>query len=196
MAANFVAVKGHRWLLDSAAVLQQRGVEFRLDLAGEGPLVAETVEHARRLGLEESVRFLGQLPHPELLQRLADREWDVVLLSSVETVDGEREGIPVILMEAMAAGVPVVAPHIGGISELLNGGAGLLVGQADAQELADAVQLLLSDDDIRVRVAEAGRRRVAESFSIESVVSALAEQFRRCAAPPSSAVLPLLDGPP
>ena len=196
MAANFVAVKGHRWVLESAAVLHRRGVEFRLDLAGEGPLRAETVEHARRLGLVESVRFLGQLPHRELLRRLEECEWDVVLLSSVETDDGEREGIPVILMEAMAAGIPVVAPRIGGIPELLDGGAGLLVGQADAQALADAVQLLLSNDDIRVRVADAGRRRVAESFSIESVVAALAEHFRSCTAPPSSAALTLLDRPP
>jgi glycosyltransferase involved in cell wall biosynthesis len=196
MAANFVSVKGHRWLLESAAVLHRRGVEFRLDLAGEGPLLAETVEQARRLGLDEYVRFLGQLPHSELLRRLAEREWDVVLLSSVETVDGEREGIPVILMEAMAAGIPVVAPQIGGIPELLDGGAGLLVGQADAQALADAVQLLLLDDGLRVRVGETGRQRVTESFSIESVVATLAEHFDGCTAPPSSTTLPLVDRQP
>ncbi len=195
MAANFVAVKGHRWLLESAGMLHRRGVQFRLDLAGEGPLRAETVEQVRRLGLGGHVRFLGQLPHSELLRRLAEREWDVVLLSSVETVDGEREGIPVILMEAMAAGIPVVAPQIGGIPELLDGGAGLLVAQADAQALADAVERLLRDGELRVRVGETGKRRVTESFSIESVVGALADHFRSCAAPRSSATLPLVDRP-
>jgi len=193
MAANFVSVKGHRFLLESAALLRRRGVRFRLDLVGEGPLLAETMAGASRLGVGESVSFLGELPHSELLRRLADREWDAVLLSSVETPDGEREGIPVILMESMAAGIPVVASRIGGIPELLEGGAGLLVEQADPQALADAVQLVLDDEDVRAALFENGRRRIEESFSVESVAARLAEHFRRCAAPPA-ADLSTLDG--
>jgi colanic acid/amylovoran biosynthesis glycosyltransferase len=181
LAANFVQVKGHHVALAAVATLRRRGVHLRLDLAGVGPLLAETRELSRRLGLEDSVSFLGQLPHRELLRRLAAREWDVIVLSSIETADGEREGIPVILMEAMATGTPVVAPRVGAIPELLEGGAGLLVPPADPDGLADAVQRLLADGELRARVGAAGRRRVASSHSIASVAAALGERFRACA---------------
>jgi colanic acid/amylovoran biosynthesis glycosyltransferase len=118
------------------------------------------------------VQFLGVIDHQELLDRLQAHEWDVVLLPSIVT-GVEREGIPVSLIEAMAAGVAVVGTNTGGIPELLESGAGWIVRQRDAKDIADALSRLAADDELRLQFAEAGIRRVRSQFEIEATTSAL-----------------------
>jgi glycosyltransferase involved in cell wall biosynthesis len=129
-------------------------------------------QHAAALDVRDRVQFLGLIDHQELLNRLWEHQWDVVLLPSI-VIGEQREGIPVSLIEAMAAGVVVVATKTGGIPELLEGGAGLLVRQRDARAIADALSRLAADSDLRLQLAEAGIRRVCGQFAIESTTSAL-----------------------
>jgi glycosyltransferase involved in cell wall biosynthesis len=116
------------------------------------------------------------LDHRELLQGLEENRWDVALLPSLENREG-REGIPVFLIEAMAAGVPVVATNTGGIPELVEEGSGILVPQRDAGALADALALLAMDGDRRQRFGRAGVERVRERFTVEASVSALLDEI-------------------
>jgi glycosyltransferase involved in cell wall biosynthesis len=91
-----------------------------------------------------------------------------------------HEGIPVSLIEAMAYGVPVVSTFAGGTPELLERGAGLLVPPEDPLALADAIERLVRDPELRKQLGETGRRRVEDSFAVEKVVAELVRRFEAC----------------
>ena len=177
--ANLLPVKGHKYLIEALAALWQRGIELSLWIAGQGELRGPLQRQVELLGLTDAVRFLGQVSHAELLRFYEERKISFVVLPSVDLGDGEHEGIPVALIEAMSYGVPVVSTETGGIPELLQGGAGLLVPPADPLALADALERLRADADLRGRVAEAGRKRVLDEYSISQVVSELIGRFQR-----------------
>lgn len=169
--ASLLPVKGHRYLLDALVGLD--GVT--LDLAGAGPLREELEQRA--LGLP--VRFLGPISHPELLAGLVDGRWDAVALPSAPTPEGDQEGVPVSLIEAMAAGVPVVSTESGSIPELVTDGSGLLVPPADAGALKAAIESL-RDLELRRRLSSAGRERVEQEFDVDRIAAELAERFAAC----------------
>jgi glycosyltransferase involved in cell wall biosynthesis len=172
MVARLDEGKGHRYAVDALALLEASGVDVELDLAGEGPLRSTIEAHALRHGVRDLVRFLGLIDHERLLTRLGNGEWDVALLPSVET-RSHREGIPVALIEAMAAGVPVVATATGGIPELLADGAGLLIPQRDAGATAAAMARLAAEEELRRELAERGLERVHAQYAVQSTASAL-----------------------
>jgi colanic acid/amylovoran biosynthesis glycosyltransferase len=179
--ALLVPVKGHDVLLRALALPGPADAGMRAVLAGGGPLLASLHRLAAQLGIAERVDFLGQLPHDEVLMRLTSGSYDLVAMPSVNR-DGEKEGIPVALVEAMAHGVPVVASDIGGVSELLGRGAGMLVAPADEHALANVLCKLAADIELRRSLALVGRRRVEEEFSITSVADRLVELFQGAAA--------------
>jgi colanic acid/amylovoran biosynthesis glycosyltransferase len=176
LGARFDQEKGHRYALEAVARLKRDGVNLSLHCAGHGPLKATIEKYAGVLDVLDRVHFPGLLDHQELLTQLWNHQWDVALLPSLETIQ-DREGIPVFLIEAMAAGVPVVATKTGGIPELLEGGAGMLIPQRDASAIAEALAKLAADGDLRRQLAEAGIRRVRDQFTIESTVSALLDEI-------------------
>jgi glycosyltransferase involved in cell wall biosynthesis len=122
------------------------------------------------------VRLRGAKPRAEVAALL--READVVVAPSIWTARGDREGIPVALMEAMASGVAVVASALSGIPELVTDGVdGLLVPPGDAAALADALQRLAVDESLRERLSAAGRERVLRDFDVRANTAALAREF-------------------
>jgi glycosyltransferase involved in cell wall biosynthesis len=155
------------------AILRDRGVDCVLRLAGEGRVRAELQQLTGDLKLGGAVQFLGQVSHDEILSSYGRRQVGMVVLPSVDLGNNLHEGIPVCLMEAMAYGIPVVSTTTGGISELLCDGAGMLVPPKDPVALADAIEQVLRDPALRRSLAEKGRIRVQESFSVQSVVPAL-----------------------
>lgn len=169
--ASLLPVKGHRYLLEALAGLE--GVS--LDLAGAGPLRGELEQRA--LGLP--VTFLGPVSHAELLAGLQDGRWDAVVLPSAPTPEGDQEGVPVSLIEAMAAGVPVVSTDCGSIPELVTAGSGLLVPAADPAALRHALESL-RDPELRRRLSKGGRERVEHEFDVDRVATELAERFAAC----------------
>jgi glycosyltransferase involved in cell wall biosynthesis len=178
--ADFVEVKGHRHLLEALQILKDRGGPFvQLDLAGDGPLRAELEEQVKDTGLSDWVTLLGTVPHASLLSDLKTLRWDALVLPSIVT-EKDEEGIPVSLIEAMGAGIPVLSTRTGAIPELLREGAGLLVEAGDPVGLADAIEELSRKPALRERLAEEGRRRVLNDFNISIVASALAQCFEEC----------------
>lgn len=159
--------KGHAVLLDAVASLE--GVE--LDLVGDGPERARLEAQAARLGID--VRFHGSLPEPAVADVLAAA--DVFVLPSVIAPDGDMEGIPVALMEALAAGLPAVATRQSGVPELIQDGrTGYLAEPGDPESLREALQRALSAPE---SVAEEGRALVEREFDQRDSARRLVELF-------------------
>ncbi len=171
-AARFGVWKGHTVLIDALAELRRRGVGFQCDFAGDGEL-RKTVESAiAAAGLGEAIRLLGNVSHAALTASLSAGDYDCFVLASTERA-GEHEGIPIAIMEAMAAGLPVVSTLTGSIDELVTPQTGTLVAQRDPIALADALEPLLRDRALRLSVGARARERIRVSFSTEATTDVL-----------------------
>lgn len=169
-------VKGQAYLIEACRLLAARGIRVTCHFVGDGPDREELIRKAGRAGLVDRVHFVGRLTQDEVQQAL--RRADVVAAPSVPTRDGRREGIPVVLMEAMASGVPVVASRISGIPELVEDGeTGLLVEPRDAEGLADALARLIGDAELRRRLGAAGRMKVEREFDLKKSAVELSRRF-------------------
>jgi glycosyltransferase involved in cell wall biosynthesis len=175
--ARLVEVKGHRSLLEAWRILQRRGVEGELWLAGDGDLRRELETLSGTPGLDGSVKLLGAVEHGELLKMYEEGAVSVVVLASLDLGDGNHEGIPVGLMEAMSYAIPVVATASGGTAELVGDGTGVLVPPANPADLADAIQSLLLDGDLNQELGHSGRERVARDYNIARVAARLVDEF-------------------
>ena len=174
--ASLEAVKGHRTLIEACDLLRQRGVRFRCDLIGDGPERDAVVAQIAAAGLGAQVCWHGLLPRPEVSRMLAAA--DIFCLPSVPTPQGKKEGIPVVLMEAMASGLPVVSSRLSGIPELVEDGvSGVLVEPRDSVALADAIQALGEDAARRLRLGQAGREQVGQHFDLRTNAQRLAALF-------------------
>ncbi len=171
--------KGHDVLLRAAALLAGRGLPLHLVIAGEGPEGEALRALARGLGLlgEGPVRvhFAGQVsPGERVLAAL-----DLFVLPS------RKEGLGVAALEAMAAGLPVVASRAGGLAEsVLDGETGLLVPPGDPAPLAEALETLLRDPALRERMGAAGARRVGERYSADAMAAGNLALYRELLAAP------------
>ncbi|HTD33385.1 MAG TPA: glycosyltransferase [Candidatus Elarobacter sp.] len=163
-AARLVPVKGHAFLIEALALLRDRGVAFDCTLAGEGELREALARQIAAAGLDGAVHLAGGVPHDELLARLEAGAFDVSVISSVERPGGLMEGVPVALIEAMAAGAVVVATDSGSVGELVDATTGVLVPHSDPAALAEALARVAADPGLRARLREAARRRVETDF--------------------------------
>jgi glycosyltransferase involved in cell wall biosynthesis len=165
---NFTAKKDHRTLLEATARAASSHRGLRLVLVGTGPLERELHDISHALGLESRVVFAGSRDDvPELLPA-----FDVFALSS------RNEGLPIALLEAMAAGLPCVATSVGGVPEVITDGReGLLVRGGDATGLADAVSKLLSEPSLRTSVG-ARAAQTARRFDIAEAVLSIEDVYR------------------
>jgi len=175
--ARLVEVKGHRFLLEAWQILQRRGWDAELWLAGQGELRPQLERQSETLGLAASVKFLGAVAHSELLKMYEDGAVTAVILASIDLGNGLHEGVPVALIEAMSYGIPVVATPTGGTAELVCPGSGLLVPPAEPVALADAIQSLLEDAGLRQQLGESGRQHVLEDWDIVGVAAQLVREF-------------------
>jgi glycosyltransferase involved in cell wall biosynthesis len=168
--ARLKAVKNHRMLLQAfAAANSARNGSARLLLLGEGPLRQELEGLARELGIERRTHFMGL--RKDVSEALAAA--DCFVLSS------HWEGNPLSVMEAMAAGLPVVATQVGGIPELVETGVhGMLTPPRDAAAMARALDLVAERRDLRAAWGQAAKMRAAESFDIERMVDNYASLYQ------------------
>ena len=166
--ARHVKVKNLGLLLDACAALRRRGLEFRCAMVGEGPLHGELKARRAALGLEGLVEMPGAAEQSDVL-----KWWQ---RAAVGVLSSENEGMPVSLMEAAACGVPVVAPAVGGIPELVRDGeTGLLAKVNDLESLVAALERLLRDAELRAQFGAAARQRAVEKFSVRRQVDQLLE---------------------
>jgi glycosyltransferase involved in cell wall biosynthesis len=175
IAARLVGKKGHAPLLEAIAMARSQGQEVTLEIFGDGPLEPALREQATQLGIGDALVWRGPTAHQAMLEALLSGRFDAAVLPSVTTDDGDKEGIPVFLIEAMAAGLPVISTPNGGINELAGDGVGVLVPERDAPALAAAIVRLAQDGAERARLAEAGRAQVLASFEIGSSMQRLRE---------------------
>jgi colanic acid/amylovoran biosynthesis glycosyltransferase len=169
--------KGHEVLLRALATGDGGLGRVRLDLVGDGPLRQQLERLVETLDLHDRVRFHGALPEPEVIALLDGA--DFYVLPSVIAPDGTMEGLPVVLMEALAAGLPVVATRVSGVPELIQAGeTGLLAEPGDASDLRRAIMSLLADPSAALRRAEAGRAVVERNHDGERSGAALVRLFR------------------
>jgi glycosyltransferase involved in cell wall biosynthesis len=170
--ANFIHYKGYEYFLDAWSAVVRRCPDAVALLVGDGPLRASCEQRASAAGLGPRVRFLGTRPDVPRLLALAD----VLVHPSTE------EGFSNAILEAMAAGRPVVAAAVGGNPEaIVNGETGLLVPARDSRSLADAIVWMIEHPADAKRFGEAGRRRVAEVFDLSAMVRRYEEVYERLA---------------
>ena len=171
-------IKGFIHLVKACALLQERGIDFRCDIIGDGPLRDELQQAINQAGLSERVRLTGALPQQDVRQRI--NRATMFVLPSVLLADGNADGIPVALMEAMACGATAISTRVSGIPELIHHEEnGLLVSPGDAAELADAMARLLGDAPLRTRLAEAARRTIVQDFDADIEAGKLLALIRR-----------------
>jgi colanic acid/amylovoran biosynthesis glycosyltransferase len=174
---RFVPAKGHLILLRTFSNLLRRGYSLRLRLIGDGSerCAMESFIAGEKLG--GSVIFEGALNHEATRHKLMQA--DIFVLASF------AEGLPVALMEAMAMEIPCISTFVAGIPELIRDGLdGLLVPASSEQALSDALERLISDAELRRRLAIAGRHRVEELYDLQKNVRALAETLQGCLSNP------------
>jgi len=177
--ANLRPVKGHRFLIEACALLKEKNVgHIRCLIIGDGPLETEIRQQVAQLGLADIVELVGRLPHEALMQMYEKGQVDAVVLPSIVTEDGEREGIPVSLMEAMAYGVPVISTKTGGIPELVKDGTGMLVEPESAEALSGAIEKLMHDESLQRELGERGHAQVRTEFNVERIAEALLALMR------------------
>lgn len=164
--------KAQRILIDAVARLVKEGRLVRLRLVGEGPDRLEIEKHIVACGLSDSVRLEGALDQEKL--KTLYGESDAFALASL------AEGVPVVLMEAMAMEIPCVATRITGIPELIQDDIdGLLVDPSDVGQLSTAIARLIDDPDLRRRIAVAGRRKVIQQYNLSKNTALLATVFEK-----------------
>jgi glycosyltransferase involved in cell wall biosynthesis len=165
--ARHVPVKGVDTLLRAFARCADRHPGVTLTQVGAGPLTGSLQSLARELGIADRVRFLGvQTPHEvlELMQRA-----ELLALTSQTADTGAREGLGIVLNEASACGIPVVATRCGGIPEaVIDGETGLLCAERDDRQLADNLDILLENEDLRLRMGRRGRDYVGQKFCLRT----------------------------
>lgn len=167
---RLVPVKAQALLIEAAAELQRRNVDVHVTIVGGGPRRQALERLAARLGVADRCSFTGALGHDNVLERYA--EADLFCLPSF------GEGIPVVLMEAMAMGLPVVTTRIAGIPELVEDGeSGFLVTPGRTDQLVQAIERLAGDPGLRRRMGQAGRGKVTADFNLDDSARALERLF-------------------
>lgn len=160
---RLVAQKGFATLIEALARMHADGVAFRCTVVGDGPLRKELQARIDRLGLADNITMVGALPQQAIRGLL--QEATIFALPCEIAPDGNRDGIPVALMEAMAAGCPVISCAVSGVPELITDDVnGLLPSANDPTALAGALERLLQDPALRLRLALAARQRIELEF--------------------------------
>lgn len=179
--------KGLGYLLEACRVLVDKGYNIDCHIVGGGPLRPTLEAQTAELGLTEQVVFHGALPHDDVIERF--RQADIFVLPAVEVPNGGRDGIPNVILEAMAMEVPVISTDHSGIPEVVKHQVnGMLVPPRDTAQLVAALQHLLDNPDERERLGREGRRTVLKHFDVDRNARRLLEVFKDAARAQPAAV--------
>jgi glycosyltransferase involved in cell wall biosynthesis len=168
--------KGLSYLVEACRILRDRAIQFECRIVGEGPMRPILQDQIQRLDLEGFIRLVGALPHEEVIAQY--REATIFALPSILGKDGDRDGIPNVILEALAMGLPVVSTRHSGIPEVIEEGvSGMLVPPENAEALASALERLICDPEMQLAFGKAGRRIVADRFNPQKNARRLLEAF-------------------
>jgi len=170
--ARLIPKKGLEDLIRAAAILKRRGRAFEVEIIGSGPLRKPMKVLASQLSVDDCVVFKGAQPQESV--SAAYRRASIFALPCVVTEEGDRDGIPTVVLEAMASGVPVVSTPVSGIPELIDSNRdGVLVPPNDPHKLADALDSLLTNPQLRDNLARKARAKIESQFRVEHSSSQL-----------------------
>lgn len=157
--------KGFDVLMRASALLSDADLSFRCTIVGDGPERGELLRLREALGLSDIVDMVGAIPSSELMGYYEDA--DLLVVPSLVEADGTRDGLPTVVIEALATGLPVVASAAAGIPEIIaHLETGVLVPQEDPNALAEALILLIENSELRMNLGRNGRRRVEKEFDL------------------------------
>lgn len=180
--ARLTEKKGVPAILNALKHLQRQGVNFEYTLIGDGDDREKVVARIFELGLQDRCRFLGTRSHHEVVKEF--ERADLFVLGCRVAKSGDRDGIPNVLVESLAMGLPAVATTVSALPEVIrHGETGLLVSPDDPQAMAAAIRRLLTDNHLRGRVVGEGRISVRSSFDNRQLIKRLADIY--CSATPS-----------
>lgn len=169
--------KGFEYLIEACSLLAKKGIKFHCSIIGDGPLSNALQEQIKRLNLLDYISMLGEMNISEILKLY--RQSDIFALACVITDFGDRDGIPVVLMEAMAMQLPVITTPVSGNPELVSDGKnGLMVPQRDPEALAQALERLINDQLLRKQLGEQGRQTILAGFDIQMTAAQMAQIFQ------------------
>jgi glycosyltransferase involved in cell wall biosynthesis len=170
--ARFGEQKGHLLLLEASARLKKEGMDFQLILVGDGPMRQQLEARIHELGLDDRVRLTGWLSGKDVRE--------AILASRALLLPSFAEGLPVVIMEALALGRPVVATYVAGVPELVEPGCGWLVPAGSVDDLADAMRAVLRAQPGQLeQMGRVGARRVADKHDASREATKLAALFRQ-----------------
>jgi colanic acid/amylovoran biosynthesis glycosyltransferase len=178
--ARFVEKKGLSYAIHAIAKVKKDHpeIKFYYDVIGEGPLSEEIENLVTSLEITDCVKLHGALPHGEVQKLLADA--DIFILPSIKAKNGDQEGIPVSLMEAMASGMPVLSTFHSGIPELVdNNVSGYLVPEQDIAALAEKIVYLAERPESWSELGQAGREKVEKDYNKDNQNTLLIQMYRK-----------------
>lgn len=175
---RLVEKKGFDDLIRAMALLRDNGSTTRCEIVGAGEMEHELRTLIANYRLENRVALVGPLPQTEVMKRVASAA--VLAAPCVNGTDGNRDGLPTVLLEAMALGTPCISTRVAGIPEaILDGKTGLLVQERDVAGIAAAILRLVGDADLRCVLAESARRLIEDKFDIRRNAAAVRQLFVR-----------------
>lgn len=178
---RLVSKKGFPVLVDALALLRARGVAFGCTLIGDGPQQPELRARIDAAGLADQVHLAGLRPQPEVMQAL--RRAAVLVAPCIVGDGGDQDGLPTVLVEAMALGTPCISTRVAGIPELVRDGeTGLCVAPGDPAALAEAIARLLAEPALALRLARTARQLVERGFDADRNAAAQRALFHRAIA--------------
>lgn len=179
---RLVEKKGHHILMQAFQKIRGKFPNATLTIIGRGGLEEYLISLANQLNLGDSFRLLNHLPKDQVRERMTNA--DIFCAASLEAADGDVEGIPNTLKEAMAIGVPVISTNHAGIPELItNNKEGVLVQENNVDELADALEFMLSNREIWETYTVAARQKVEQKFNLAQQLRQQAEFYDELVAP-------------
>jgi colanic acid/amylovoran biosynthesis glycosyltransferase len=176
-SARLVDKKGFKYLISACKNLEQQGIDFNCTIGGDGPLLNELEYQIQQLHLGHRITLTGR---PLLQEDIPNfmRGGDIYCLPCVWADDGDVDGLPQMLMEAMACGVPVVSTKLVGIPDLIvDGETGLLAEPNNTNDLTAKLQQLIDDKSLRSTLAANGRQQVGDQFDLATCLNPLFEKF-------------------
>ena len=168
--------KGIEYSLDAVRMLVDEGYSLEYRIVGDGPRRSELTEYVAKLGLESTVTFAGAVSADAIVEIL--RESDVIIAPSIVAASGQTEGVPNVLKEAMAIGVPAIGTKVGGVAELLEHGInGFIVPQKSAEAIADCVRQIVSNQEDMPRMLAAARKTIEQDYDLARLNSDLEKLY-------------------
>lgn len=175
---RLVEKKGMRYLIEAFREVHQKYPNARLRIVGDGGLLEELKRLVHSLRLDGKVKFLGALSHDQVLKEIQSAH--LFALASITSKTGDQEGIPNVLKEAMACGLPVVSTRHAGIPELVqHRKSGLLVSERDVHALAKALKKLVDNPNKWVKMGRAGRKIVEKHFDLNKQIKHLEQLYSK-----------------